>query len=71
MSQMLIMKVVWTGFDYHSNDDVYSKDMTVGGVLDIECLEFLPLPKKVNNWTLKMNYDQSEALKKHNYPAID
>lgn len=52
MSFTLIMKVVWTGFDYLSKP-VYSKDITVGGVLDIECLEFLPLPKKINTLTLK------------------
>lgn len=67
---MLIMKVVWTGFDYLSTD-AYSKDMTVGGILDIECLEFLPLPKKVNLLTLKMSYDTNEALKKYSYPAGD
>jgi hypothetical protein len=41
MSNMLIMKVTWTGFDHLSTDLAYMKDMTVGGVLDIECLEFL------------------------------
>jgi cancer susceptibility candidate protein 1 len=70
MSTMLIMKVVWTGFD-HLSDWSYSKDITVGGVLDIECLEFLPLPRKVNTLTLKQSYDINEALKKYSYPALD
>lgn len=65
------MKVCWTGFDYLSPVQNYMKDIVIGGVLDIECLEFLPLPKKVNNWTLKMNYDFSEAIKKYSYPAVD
>ena len=62
------MKVIWTGYDYLTPDGTYMKDFIVGGVLDIECLEFLPLPKKVNNWTLKLNYDISEALKRISYP---
>lgn len=57
------MKVVWTGFDYLS-DSNYSKDMTVGGVLDIECLDFLTPAKKVNNWSIKQTYDIDEVLKK-------
>jgi hypothetical protein len=40
MSTMLIMKISWTAFDFLS-DNHYMKDITVGGVLDIECLEFL------------------------------
>lgn len=47
------------------------KDITVGGVLDIECLELLQLTKKVNNWTLKMNYDFGEALRRFTYPQPD
>jgi len=50
MSNTLIMKVAWTGFDYLSPPDSlqqYTKNMTVGGILDIECLEFLSLTKKV------------------------
>lgn len=65
------MKVLWTSYDSLSSSDVYSKDMVVGGVLDIECFQFLPQPKKANNWTLKYDYEVKDALKKHHYPALD
>ena len=71
MSGHLIMKVLWTSYDYLSSPEIYSKDMVVGGVLDIECFEFLPQPKKANNWTLKYDYETKDSLKKHNYPVID
>lgn len=69
MSFSLLMKVLWTAYDYLSTPEVYSKDMVVGGVLDVECFEFLPQPKKANNWTLKWDYEVKDALKKHWYPA--
>ena len=40
------------------------KDMVIGGIIDIECYEFLPPPKKANGWTLKYTYSSNEALKK-------
>lgn len=58
------MRVLWTAYDYLSTAEVYSKDMVVGGVLDVECFEFLPQPKKANNWTLKWDYEVKDALKK-------
>jgi len=67
----LIMKVLWTSYDAFSANDVYSKDMVIGGVLDIECFQFLPQPKKANNWILKYDYEVKDALKKHHYPALD
>lgn len=56
---MFIQKVCWTSFDWLS-PDTYSKDRIIGGVVDIEYLQMLPAPKKVNNWTLKQNYDLNE-----------
>lgn len=71
MSNHLIIKVLWTSYDAFSSFEAYSKDMVVGGVLDIECFQFLPQPKKANNWILKYDYEVKDALKKHHYPALD
>lgn len=38
-----LMKACWTSFDHLSNPDVYSKDIVIGGVLDIECIDRPPL----------------------------
>lgn len=71
MSQALIMKVAWMSYDHLSPDDVYSKDLIVGGVLDIECLQFLPPQKKGPNWTLKQDFEIIDAIKSNPYPAPD
>jgi len=71
MSNQLVMKVCWTSYDFLTPEGQYTKDIVVGGVLDIECLEFLPLPKKGNNWMLKYDYEVTEAIKRYNYPAVD
>jgi len=34
-------------------------------------VEFLPLPKKANGWTLKYTYTSNEALKKIHFPPYD
>lgn len=45
MSNPLIIKIFWTSFDFVSDAFEYYKDIAVGGVLDIECFDFLKPPK--------------------------
>ncbi|CAK64192.1 unnamed protein product (macronuclear) [Paramecium tetraurelia] len=60
---VFLQKIIWTSFDNYS-PDTYSKYRIVGGVLDIEYLQMLPPPKKVNTWTLKSNYELKETVKR-------
>lgn len=43
----------------------------MGGILNVDCIEFLPQMKKGQDWSLKHNYDVNEAVKKYKYPAMD
>ena len=45
----LIIKVIWTSYDAFSSTDTYSKYFIAGGILEITCYQFLPLPKKVES----------------------
>ena len=65
------MRAIWTSFDYKSDPSVYSKDIITGGVLTIDCLEYLPPMKKGPSWTLKHNCEVNEAVKRIRYPAVD
>ena len=40
----LCMRVIWYNYDPFETD-AYNKDFIVGGVLDVSCFQFLPLPK--------------------------
>jgi hypothetical protein len=71
MNIMLIMRAIWTSFDYISDYSVYSKDIIMGGILNVECIEFLPQMKKGLDWSLKHNFEVSEAVKRLRYPAMD
>ena len=43
--------------------------MTVGGVLDIDCLYFLPASTKGSNGALKFDYLVDDAIKIFPYPG--
>lgn len=58
-------------FDYFSDQISYSKYRTMGGVLDVECLEFLPPQRKQVSWTLKYDYEVKDANKRLAYPPVD
>ena len=47
MSNPLVIKVVWTSYDFVSEPFEYYKDIPMGGVLDIEFFELLPPPKVI------------------------
>ncbi|CAD8074725.1 unnamed protein product [Paramecium primaurelia] len=63
---IFIQKILYISFDSYS-PNTYSKYRIVGGVLDIEYLQMLPPPKKVNNWTLRSNYELKEQVKRLNF----
>ena len=68
MSQQLVMKICHTS--YNTNPPNLEFDV-VGGVLDIELFEFLPLPKKAEKFGMKFMYTTRNACRKINYPPID
>ena len=53
MSYALIMKALWRSEDYLSNPKTYAKDLIMGGILDVECFEFLNRQKIGTGWILK------------------
>lgn len=64
------MNVVWMNYDVYSQNEK-QKEYVIGGVLDIQFYEFLPMPKKTMDWQLKYNYNINEALKRSHYPPLD
>ncbi|KAL4485735.1 hypothetical protein ABPG72_010997 [Tetrahymena utriculariae] len=73
MSQSIIMKALWTSYDSLTSPEYKqnSKDIVMGGVLNVECLEYLPAKVKTANWTLKFHYDVEESIKRLPYPSQD
>lgn len=71
MSMQLIMKACYMNFDYFSDQLSYSKYRIMGGVVDIECLDFLPQQKKQQQWTLKYDFEVKDANKRVQFPALD
>jgi len=70
MGSSLIMKVLWRSEDYLSNNKNYTKDLIMGGVLDVECMEYLQPKKQGTTWVLKQEFDVNEINgKKIPYPA--
>lgn len=73
MSQAIIMKSLWTSYDSLTSPEykAATKDIVMGGVLNVECLEYLPAKIKTSNWTLKFHYDVEESIKRLPYPSQD
>ena len=40
IANQLIMKAAWMSYDNLTDNNSYFKDIVIGGVLDIECLEY-------------------------------
>ena len=53
------MKSLWTSYDSLTTPEykAASKDIVMGGVLNIECLEYLPSKIKAPNWALKFHFN--------------
>lgn len=43
----------------------------MGGIIDIECLDYLPAKFKAPNYVLKFHYDVQESIKKLPYPNLE
>lgn len=68
MSQQMVMKICHTAYDLNPSNPEFH---VIGGILDIELYEFLPMPKKAEKFGLKLLYNTKNALKKINYPPMD
>lgn len=73
MSQAIIMKSLWLSYDNLTTPEykAASRDIVMGGVLNVECLEYLPAKVKASNWMLKFHFDVQESIKKLPYPNQD
>ena len=64
----IIMRALWTSYDDYSNHK-YLMDMSVGGVMTIDLLNFPTLAKPAKKWVLRLIYPSDQTLKKISYPA--
>ncbi len=65
------MRALWTSYDNLSDINNYSKDIIVGGVLEIDCIRFPANSKKGPYWSLKQDYDVCDAVKRISFPQSD
>ena len=62
-----IFRALWQHYDDFSHD-VYTPDITVGGILNFEIFKFPHQPTKQLMWTMRNVFDESDMLAKVIYP---
>ena len=65
-----IMRAFWTSFDYLTQQK-YSKDMMLGGVLNITCFDMPQVPVTIKGWKIKNLIDREQALSESTYLRSD
>eukprot|EP00347_Sterkiella_histriomuscorum_P021634 403333299 len=68
-NQQIIIRTVWTSFDYvSSNYGHYQPDIVVGGITDFRLFQYPEGPRAAMKWTMRNVFSVSDRLKNIPYP---
>lgn len=67
-NQQIIIRTVWTSFDYLQSPEQYCPDIVVGGITDFRFFSYPEGPRQAMKWTMRNVFSVSDRLRNIPYP---